>query len=123
VVERMDLVHSEGLLDVPDAPRPDPATPAPSRFLPAYDNVLVAHADRARIIPPAHRDAVVRDLGRPWLLVDGFIAASWRLAADGLTIAPLRPFSADEAAEVTAEGERLLAFAGAAGDVVIQPRS
>jgi hypothetical protein len=118
VVERMDLVRDDGLYDVPDAPRPDPATPAPPRFLPEFDNVLVAHEDRSRIIPPAHRDTVVRDLGRPWLLVDGFIAASWRLTEDRLTIAPLRPFSTDEAAAVTAEGERLLAFAGIPGDVV-----
>jgi Winged helix DNA-binding domain len=124
VVARMNLVEDEdGRYDVPDAPRPDPATPAPPRFLPEFDNVLVAHDDRTRVIPPEHRDAVVRDLGRPWLLVDGFIAASWRPAPDGLTIAPLRPFSDEEAAAVTAEGERLLAFTGAGGGVAIQGRS
>jgi hypothetical protein len=124
VVDRMDLVCEDGRYDVPDAPRPDPATPAPPRFLPEFDNVLVAHEERSRIIPAEHRDAVVRDLGRPWLLVDGFIAASWRLAGGTLTIAPLRPFTADETAAVTAEGERLLAFAGEDGDaVVIQGRS
>jgi hypothetical protein len=123
VVARMDLVHEAGLYDLPDAPRPEPAAPAPPRFLPAYDNVLVAHADRTRLIPPEHRDAVVRDLGRPWLLVDGFVAASWRLAGGSLCVRPLRPLSAAEAAAVTAEGERLLSFAGAAGGVVIQDRS
>jgi hypothetical protein len=123
VVERMELVHEDGLYDVPDAPRPDPATPALPRFLPEYDNVLVAHQDRSRIVAPEHRDAVVRDLGRPWLLVDGFVAASWRLVDGNLTVAPLRPLSADESAAVTAEGERLLTFAGATGGVVIQGRS
>jgi hypothetical protein len=123
VVERMDLVRADGLYDVPGGLRPDPSTPAPPRFLPEFDNVLVAFADRSRIIPPPFRDAVVRDLGRPWLLVDGFIAASWRLTDGGLTIQPLRPFTAAEVAEVTAEAERLLAFADVAGDVVIQDRS
>jgi hypothetical protein len=119
----MDLVREDGLYDVPDAPRPDRSTPAPPRFLPEYDNVLVAHDDRTRIIPPPFRDTVLRNLARPWLLVDGFIAAAWRLTADGLTIEALRPFSAEEAAQVRAEGERLLAFAGAAGTVAVQGRS
>lgn len=123
VVSRMDLVCEDGLYDVRDAPRPDPSTPAPPRFLPEYDNVLVAHDDRSRIIPPEHRDAVVRDLGRPWLLVDGFIAASWRPGDDGLTVSPLRPFTPAETTAVTAEGERLLAFLGADGGVVVQARS
>jgi hypothetical protein len=119
VVERMDLVVEDGRFDVPDAPRPDPTTPAPPRFLPSYDNVLVAHADRGRIVAPEHRDAVVRDLGRPWLLVDGFVAASWRVADNALTIDPLRPLTTDEAAAVTAEGERLLEFLGG-GEVIVQ---
>lgn len=114
-----DLVRDGGLYDLPDALRAGPETPAPPRFLPEFDNVLVAHADRTRIIPPEHRDTVVRDLGRPWLLVDGFIAGSWRLG-EGLIVEPLRPFTTAEAAAVMAEGERLLAFARAAGEVVIR---
>jgi Winged helix DNA-binding domain len=118
------LVEVDGLLDVPDGLRPDPATPAPPRFLPEYDNVLVAHADRSRIVPPEFRDTVLHNLGRPWLLVDGFVAAEWRIS-DGadLVVAPLRALSQDERDAVGDEGRRLLALLGAHGDVVVQARS
>ncbi|MFF3830730.1 winged helix DNA-binding domain-containing protein [Streptomyces sp. NPDC002458] len=68
------------LFDLPDAPRPDPDTPAPPRFLPEFDNVLLGHADRTRVIPPAYkgRNGVGNQVYGT-VLADGFLAALWRL--------------------------------------------
>src|SRR4029079_18614386 len=65
------------LFDVPRAPLPDPDTPAPVRFLPEYDNVLLGHADRSRIVSPGTR--LWAEIGWGMVLVDGFTAARWKL--------------------------------------------
>ncbi|MFI9819497.1 winged helix DNA-binding domain-containing protein [Streptomyces sp. NPDC052013] len=97
------------LFDLPDAPRPDPDTPAPPRFLPEFDNLLLSHADRTRVVPAEHR-------GRSWqgniayctLLVDGFLAGLWRLEKDALVVEPFGTLTKAQREEVTAEGERML---------------
>ncbi|KAF3468228.1 winged helix DNA-binding domain-containing protein [Streptomyces sp. Tu 3180] len=97
------------LFDLPDAPRPDPDTPAPPRFLPEFDNLLLSHADRTRVVPPEFR-------GRSWqgntahraLLVDGFLAGLWRLEEGALVVEPFRGLGTARREEVAAEGERTL---------------
>jgi Winged helix DNA-binding domain len=104
------------LFDLPDAPRPDPDTPAPPRFLPEYDNVWLSHDDRTRVLPPGS--------GKPWdayvkgdffgpLLVDGFYRATWsvddgELTIHGFAAAPSDPAGTSD--EIEREAASLVAF-------------
>jgi hypothetical protein len=125
---RLRVFHDEHgieVFDLPDAPRPDPGTPAPPRFLPEYDNLLRSHADRTRVLPDGHRGrlATPNDSPRPTFLVDGFVHGTWKLTRGGgtatLTIEPFAPLP--DPGAVTAEAARLLEFAapGDAQDVRI----
>ncbi|MEU3861815.1 winged helix DNA-binding domain-containing protein [Streptomyces sp. NPDC028722] len=97
------------LFDLPDAPRPDPACPAPPRFLPEFDNLLLSHADRTRVVPPAHRGRNrTGNQAHRTLLVDGFLAGLWRLDTDALVIEPFGTLPKAAREEVAEEGERLL---------------
>jgi len=98
------------LLDLPDAPRPDPGTRAPVRFLPAFDNAILGYHDRGRIIDDAHRGLSVA--GERVVLVDGRVAATWtRTDRDGtVTVTPLRRFSRSERTDVDEEGRALASF-------------
>jgi hypothetical protein len=109
------------LFDVPDGPVPDPETPAPPRFLPDYDNALLAHSDRSRIVADAHRVASLAGC----VLVDGFSAGTWKISRrDGEATLVVKTFSAwagGDVDAVAAEGARLLAFS-AAGESVREVR-
>jgi winged helix DNA-binding protein len=105
------------LFDVPDGPLPDPDTPAPPRFLPEYDNSLLAHSDRSRIVADAHRVASLNGS----VLVDGFSAGTWKISRrEGgatLLVSPFWPWSSGEVDAVAAEGARLLAYSAAGASV------
>jgi hypothetical protein len=100
------------LFDTPRGPIPDGDVPAPVRFLPEYDNILLGHEDRARIVSPETK--LWAEVGWGTVLVDGFTAARWRTSPepDGarLRVEPFRRLTADERLEVEAEGLRLAAF-------------
>ncbi|MEV6901662.1 winged helix DNA-binding domain-containing protein [Amycolatopsis sp. NPDC051372] len=96
------------LLDLPDAPRPAPDTPAPVRFLPAFDNTLLGYSDRTRIVDDAHRNLSVA--GSPVLLVDGHVTATWTVEEGTVVVAPLRRLTRAERAAVCDEGEAVALF-------------
>ncbi|MEU4247642.1 winged helix DNA-binding domain-containing protein [Amycolatopsis sp. NPDC026612] len=105
------------LLDLPGAPRPDPDTPAPVRFLPAFDNAILGYDDRSRIIDDAHRGLSVA--GERVVLVDGRVSATWTVDGDDVAVRPLRRLSRPEHAAVAEEGGELATFlSGGASDCV-----
>ncbi|OXM62211.1 winged helix DNA-binding domain-containing protein [Amycolatopsis vastitatis] len=96
------------LLDLPDAPRPDPDTPVPVRFLPAFDNAILGYDDRSRIIDDTHRGLSVA--GERVVLVDGCVSATWTVDAGTVAVTPLRRLSRTERADVAEEGQALASF-------------
>jgi hypothetical protein len=100
------------LLDVPRAPLPDAETPAPVRFLPKWDNVLLAWADRTRVLPEAYRKTVIKMNGEvaQTFLVDGFVAGIWRVDDGRVVLEPFEPLPAVARREVEDEAGRLEAF-------------
>jgi hypothetical protein len=100
------------LLDVRRAPLPDPDTPAPVRFLPKWDNVLLAHFDRTRVLPEPYRKRVIKMNGdvAQTFLVDGFVAGTWRADDGRVVVEPFATLSRAERRAVDEERERLEAF-------------
>lgn len=118
---RSKLVVSEGpkkqeLFDLPDAPRPGEDVEVPVRFLPAFDNLVLAHADRTRLISDEHRRRIVTANLRvlATFLVDGRVAGTWKIERKGnraaLLMDPFVKLSARAAAELSDEGDRLARF-------------
>jgi hypothetical protein len=107
--------HGRELVDLADAELPDPDTPAPARLLPAFDNVLLGHADRTRVISDDDRKRIMPGsaLVRPAFLVDGRVHGRWSLADGELRLTPFRPLPAHDRDAVEAEAQRLLPFVAA----------
>ena len=105
------------LFDLPEAPRPDEDVPAPPRFVPDYDNLVLAHEDRARIVAEEHRPRITAGKNlqvRPVFLLDGLAAGTWAIRRKGRTASlVLEPFGRLTKKAVTAlaeEGDALLRF-------------
>jgi winged helix DNA-binding protein len=100
------------LFDVPRASLPDPDTPAAVRFLPKWDNVLLAWADRTRVLPEPYRKRVIRMNGdvAQTFLVDGFVAGTWTAKGARVEVEPFARLSRGVQREVREEKERLEAF-------------
>lgn len=117
--ELSTFIDEEGqeLFDLDDAPRPDADTPAPPRFLPVFDNVLLSHADRRRILPEAHRKMLfgTAALLEGSVLIDGFVGAKWKMVREReraiLTVEPFAALRSSARSAIAEEGAGLLAFA------------
>ena len=110
--------NGKELLDVPDGAFADPEVPAPVRFLPEYDNLLLAHADRSRVLcglGPGLPYPTGKWIGQ--VMLDGFFRAYWEITEeDGVATLTVDRFARapadapDVVDEIGAEGARLLAF-------------
>jgi hypothetical protein len=134
VTDRLQLRHLRGpdgleLVDLPDAVLPDEDTPAPPRFLPEYDNLLLSYADRRRVIPHDRQPPLWPGNGatQGTILIDGEWNALWKITRTPggpvLAVTPFRALTAPEEAGVAEEGTRLLAFMspGATPDIRFLP--
>ena len=112
LVERRDDA-GKALLDLPDAPLPDPEMPVPARFIGTWEAMLLVHARRTQVLPEEHRSRVFH-VRMPHsvntFLVDGQVAGSWRWEDGEIRLDPFRPLSPSERAAVEEEAHRLNAF-------------
>jgi hypothetical protein len=115
-LKRFEDARGRALYDLPDAPRPDPETPAPPRLLAAFDSVLLAYdsKQRVRIVPDRHRDAIYERSNlrvKPSYLVDGLVAGTWSLETKRreaiVTLTPLKRLTKAARAELVEEAERV----------------
>jgi len=114
------LFRDEGgneLFDLPGAPLPPADTPAAPRFVSEYDNLVLSHADRRRVIADEDRKKVFLTAARvrATFLLDGFVAGAWKIEktkkAAALIVEPFAPLSSQDRDAFAEEGERLLRFA------------
>jgi hypothetical protein len=115
VLERLELRRfrsedGEELLDVPRAPLPDPETPAPPRYLPTWDAILLVHARRTGVLPEEHRGAIFSSRNPhsfPTFLVDGRVAGTWRFEKGAIRLDPFGRLDAADRRELRQEADRL----------------
>lgn len=99
------------LLDLPRAPRPPADTPAPVRLLPRFDNLVLAHRDRTRVVSDEYRGSIIEG---GWVksafLVDGFVAGVWEREKGRVCIEPFAPLPRTVRRQVEDEAARLEAW-------------
>jgi hypothetical protein len=100
------------LYDLPRAPLPDPQTPAPPRLVPRFDNLVLSHADRARILGDVPPSRIVTNNGlvHATILVDGFVAGTWQLEQGRVVLEPFGKLDPGVKRALKDEAARLEAF-------------
>ncbi|MDQ3738085.1 MAG: winged helix DNA-binding domain-containing protein [Actinomycetota bacterium] len=112
-LRRFRSEDGKALMDLPRAPLPDSATPAPVRFLPTWDATLLVHARRTQVLPEEYRPKIFHTKNPHSVntfLVDGSVAGTWRLEGDRITIGEFAPLPTAVRRLVDDEAERLAAF-------------
>ena len=122
-LERLEGPGGVELYDIPGAERPDEDIPAPPRLMAMWDSILLAYADRGRVIPPEYRTTVIRPNGDvlPSLLIDGHVAGLWRPVHNtpessteaGIEVSAFHPLPEETWQAVAAEAATLAAFLAA----------
>lgn len=113
--DRLVIRHDETgrtLFDLPDAPIVAGDTAAPVRFLPVFDNLLLSHKDRTRIISESRRKRIQTNNGlfAATILIGGYVGATWRLDGEVLTIRPFTSLAHEMTEEIEAEGCAMIRF-------------
>jgi hypothetical protein len=100
------------LYDLQRAPLPPPETPAPPRLVPRYDNLVLSHADRTRVLGdvPVARIVTKNALVHATILVNGFVAGTWQLDKGRVRLEPFARLPRDVSAALRLEAERVEAF-------------
>ncbi|MGX9790978.1 winged helix DNA-binding domain-containing protein [Mycobacterium sp. MMS18-G62] len=124
-LQRFKSERGQTLYDLPDAPRPDPEAPVLARPVAPFDNILLSHADRTRVISDEHRKLLFSGKNGVFpgtLLVDGFVAGTWELDGKGeSTSMRVRPYIGLEATDdILAEGKRLLELAFGVSEPIVE---
>jgi DNA glycosylase AlkZ-like len=117
-LERLELrrffdEEERELLDLPGARLPSPDTPAPVRFLPTWDAILLVHARRTGVLPEEYRPVVFNDKNPPSVptfLVDGRVAGAWRHTEGRIELEPYERLSRATWRELRREAARLARF-------------
>jgi hypothetical protein len=104
--------HGRELFDLQRTPLAPADAPAPPRFLPRWDELLLAHKDRTRVLPDEHRKTVIHKNGdvQQTFLVDGFVGGLWRLDGDRIALEPFAPLPRAVRRELEDEAARLAAW-------------
>lgn len=108
--------EGKALYDLRDAPRPGGDVPAPVRYLPKWDNLLLAHNKRDRVLPDRYRKIIIKGNGdvTPTFLVDGVVAGWWSTTRKGnsavLSLEALEPLDPATISQLEDEGEKLIRF-------------
>ena len=116
-LERMKLrtfldEHGRTLFDLPRSPLPDADTPAPVRLVPRFDNLVLSHADRSRVLGdvPVTKIVTKNAIVHATILIDGFVTGTWQLEKGRVKLEPFAAIPRESKRALNEEVERVESF-------------